>query len=119
MSKVVVAKVPTYRIFLMLIGSKILDLETTYIALKKGYGYEANPITAYFLNMGGFPLMVIASVLIMVGVSLLFVFAQNFFDNVKTTPNFTRFIKTFIYICFAINMIVVINNCIIIYAAIR
>lgn len=106
-------KLPYHTIFLLLLGSKILDLEVTYIGIKNGLAREANPISLYFMNVGGFPLLVVVSLLIMSATSVMIIYMQKKYDRDGFPTIFI--LNMFTYGCFLFNMLIVLNNCITIY----
>jgi hypothetical protein len=114
MSEVSTGKMPIYQIFLLLVGAKILDLITTYIGLKNGYGVESSPIASYFLNTYGFLVMSTISILVVLGDCLFFIYSQKFIEKKNVSSIFLKIINLSIYICFGINMLAVINNSVII-----
>jgi hypothetical protein len=109
-------KLQPVTVFTLLLGSKILDLGTTYFGIKSGYASEANPITAYFLGIGGFLSLAIVSLLVMSCVGIMILFMQKWFNREGIPTIFTIRIVTYGFFIF--NMIVVLNNCIIIYQSI-
>jgi hypothetical protein len=108
-------KIQPFIIVSLLFFTKFLDLITTTVSISHGYGYEANPVTAYLLNLGGYPLVILVSFLIMSGVAGVLIFGQNYLERHNASLAYRKFCKVFIILAIEINMIVVANNALIIY----
>jgi hypothetical protein len=109
---------PLYILF-VLFATKALDIFTTYITLTRGYGYEANPISRYLLDIGGFNMIILVGIIV-IGIACVgFIWAQEVFESHVVPMSYKKGVRYFIYLCMATNILVVINNCYVIYLGSR
>lgn len=108
-------KIRPATIIFLLFFTKFLDLITTVISIGYGYGYEANPVTAYLLYLGGYPLLILISFLMMGGVAGVLIFAQSYLERNSASVRYRKVCRLFIIIAIGMNVFVVTNNVLIIY----
>jgi hypothetical protein len=108
-------KIPPIKILSLIFFTKMLDLVTTYFSMSRGFGYEANPVTAYFLNLGGFPLLICFSYTLITMVVVVLILSQWFVDKYNGSLFMRKLVRFSIFACIGLNVIVVINNLLVIY----
>ena len=100
---------PKFIVF-SLFATKAMDIFTTYIALSNGFGFEANPISAYFLKIGGYPMLIAVAVAVTTFACIGFLWVQEFLEDKNVHPHYKKFARYFIYLTIAINYAVILNN---------
>jgi hypothetical protein len=97
-------------IFFSLFTTKGLDLFTTYVALTMGFGFEANPISATFIKLGGYSMLIAVVMIATACACFSFVFSQKILEKRNVPMSYKIFVRYFIYLCILINFVVVLNN---------
>jgi hypothetical protein len=101
---------PTSWVFSLLLSAKLIDIYTTYFAIENNYGYEMNDSVIRILNIGGYPLYIVISIMT---VSLItFVFYVSKYGLEKTNaPQRVFIILPIMFSLFLImSLVVIINN---------
>lgn len=100
---------PKFIIF-SLLTTKGLDLFTTYVAISMGFGFEANPISATFIKLGGYGMLITVAMVITACASLGFIWSQKALEKRNAPVGYKIFARYFIYLCILVNFVVVLNN---------
>jgi len=109
---------PKFIVF-SLFATKALDIFTTYIALTNGFGFEANPISAYFIETGGFPALIAVGMIITSFACVGYIWVQEYLESKNVNVNYKKFTRYFIYFIISVNYYVIINNMYVIYIGSR
>jgi hypothetical protein len=105
-------------ILTMFVSAKLLDLLTTYICITLNYGYEVNPVSAFFLNTGGWTMLSIFGLSAVILQGIFFCWYQKFLARRNNSITPLLLCRIGIFLSFFVTMIAVINNSIIIITSI-